>query len=68
MQLLDDLIKARFVEMFGDQFRILKGWDMPLIEEVVANEEECIKAGPFGSALKKKYYVTSGYKIYGQEQ
>ena len=66
--LLDDLIKARFVEMFGDPIQNPKGWDMPLIEEVVANEKNALKAGPFGSALKKEYYVTSGYKIYGQEQ
>ena len=41
---------------------------MPLIEDAVADEKNALKAGPFGSALKKKYYVTSGYKIYGQEQ
>lgn len=66
--LLDELIKARFVEMFGDPIQNPKGWDMPLIEEVVANEKNALKAGPFGSALKKEYYVASGYKIYGQEQ
>ena len=65
---LDNLIKARFVEMFGDPIQNPKGWDMPLIEEVVANEKNALKAGPFGSALKKEYYVASGYKIYGQEQ
>ena len=68
LSLLDDLIKARFVEMFGDPIQNPKGWDMPLIEEVVANEKNALKAGPFGSALKKEYYVASGYKIYGQEQ
>ena len=65
---LDNLIKARFVEMFGDPIQNPKGWDMQLIEEVVANEKNALKAGPFGSALKKEYYVASGYKIYGQEQ
>ena len=65
---LDDLIKARFVELFGDPIANPKGWDMPLIEAVVANEKNALKAGPFGSALKKEYYVSSGYKIYGQEQ
>ena len=68
LQFLDELIKARFVEMFGDPIQNPKGWDMPLIEEVVANEKNALKAGPFGSALKKEYYVESGYKIYGQEQ
>lgn len=65
---LDELVKARFVEMFGDPVTNPKGWDMPLIENVVANEKNALKAGPFGSALKKEYYVGSGYKIYGQEQ
>lgn len=65
---LDNLIKARFVEMFGDAIQNPKGWDMSLIEDVVANEKNALKAGPFGSALKKEYYVESGYKIYGQEQ
>ena len=68
LQLFDNLINARFVEMFGDPIQNPKGWDMSLIEEVVANEKNALKAGPFGSALKKEYYVTSGYKIYGQEQ
>lgn len=27
-----------------------------------------VKAGPFGSSLKKEFFVRSGYKIYGQEQ
>ena len=65
---LDLLIKARFVEMFGDPISNPMGWDMPLIEEVVSNEKNALKAGPFGSALKKEYYVEHGYKIYGQEQ
>ncbi|MGI6501652.1 MAG: restriction endonuclease subunit S [Anaerostipes sp.] len=62
------LIKARFVEMFGDPVLNPMGWEMPLIEDVVANEKNALKAGPFGSALKKEFYTESGYKIYGQEQ
>lgn len=68
LRLLENLMKARFVEMFGDAIQNPKGWDMSLIEDVVANEKNALKAGPFGSALKKEYYVESGYKIYGQEQ
>ena len=68
LQLFDELIKARFVEMFGNPISNPKGWATPLIEDVVAKEKNALKAGPFGSALKKEYYVNSGYKIYGQEQ
>ena len=66
--LLDELIKARFVEMFGDPVSNPKGWPMPIIEDVVSPEKNALKAGPFGSSIKKEYYVQSGYKIYGQEQ
>lgn len=65
---MDNLIKSRFVEMFGDPVINPMGWEMPLIEDVVADEKNALKAGPFGSALKKEFYVEQGYKIYGQEQ
>ncbi|MCD7136517.1 restriction endonuclease subunit S [Limosilactobacillus balticus] len=65
---LDELIKARFVEMFGDPVNNQKGWKISKIEDVVENNKYAIKAGPFGSALKKEFYVSQGYKVYGQEQ
>ncbi len=43
-------------------------WPLVVIQDVVADERNSIKAGPFGSSLKKEFYVQSGYKIYGQEQ
>ena len=39
-----------------------------LVEELASKEKNSIKAGPFGSSLKKEFYVKKGYKIYGQEQ
>lgn len=68
IEALDKLVKSRFIEMFGDPVNNPKGWKYPKIEEAVEIEKNAIKAGPFGSALKKEYYVDSGYKIYGQEQ
>jgi len=44
------------------------GWTWTSIASLICNEKNAIKAGPFGSALKKEFYVSSGYKIYGQEQ
>jgi len=32
------------------------------------DDKNAIKPGPFGSALKKSFYVEKGFKIYGQEQ
>src|SRR5574340_400005 len=45
-----------------------EGWTWCGFEQVSMSDKHALKAGPFGSALKKKFYVASGYKIYGQEQ
>ena len=45
-----------------------EGWVWCGFEQVSCAEKHALKAGPFGSALKKEFYVESGYKIYGQEQ
>ncbi len=44
------------------------GWTWCNFEQVSSSERYALKAGPFGSALKKEFYVPAGYKIYGQEQ
>ena len=55
---LDDLIKARFVEMFGDPVSNPKGW-----EKKALSEEAEIKIGPFGSLLHKEDYITGGHAL-----
>ena len=45
-----------------------EGWQWVKIDTLIETEKNAIKAGPFGSSLKKEFYVTDGYKIYGQEQ
>jgi len=45
-----------------------EGWDWTSFEELAEMIPNALKAGPFGSALKKSFYVPNGYKIYGQEQ
>ncbi len=45
-----------------------EGWTWCGFEQVSISDKHALKAGPFGSALKKEMYVESGYKIYGQEQ
>ena len=56
------------MEMFGDPINNPMKWIVSKIEDIAAQEKNALKAGPFGSALKKEFYVRSGYKIYGQEQ
>lgn len=45
-----------------------KKYDVESIDTMTKSGKAIIKAGPFGSSVKKEYYVKSGYKIYGQEQ
>ncbi len=45
-----------------------EGWKWVKITEIVKQGKHSLKAGPFGSSLKKEFYVQKGYKIYGQEQ
>lgn len=64
----DQLAQSLFLEMFGDPVKNEKGWEVKNVEDLASKEKHSIKAGPFGSSLKKEFYVHSGYKIYGQEQ
>lgn len=67
IRLLDEFLKSTFLEMFicNDDF---KNWTFTEIKNAAEKTKHSIKAGPFGSSLKKEFYVLSGYKIYGQEQ
>ncbi len=64
---LNDLSQSVFYEMFGDPVSNTNNWNMLNIENVTRGKYG-IKAGPFGSALKKEEYTTEGYRVYGQEQ
>ena len=62
----DQLAQSIFYEMFGDPVENEKGWEVKNIESVCSS----IVRGPFGSALKKDYFVpqnSSTYKIYEQK-
>ncbi len=65
---LDELAKSIFIDMFGDPVSNPKGWNIEKLENLVEKEKNSLKTGPFGSSLKKEFYVQKGYKIYGQEQ
>ena len=55
---LDNLIKARFVEMFGDPVSNPKGWEKRKLSDLAD-----IRIGPFGSLLHKEDYVTGGHAL-----
>ncbi len=56
------------IDNYRPHIAIHPDWPMVAIKDMVTDEKNSLKAGPFGSALKKEMYVPSGYKIYGQEQ
>ncbi len=47
---------------------IPEDWDVSDLNSLGEYPLPAIKAGPFGSSLKKDTYVKSGFKVYGQEQ
>ena len=63
---LDKLIKSQFIEMFGDPEINQHGFDKVTVNDVCA----AIVRGPFGSALKKDFFVEKSsktYKVYEQK-
>ncbi len=42
-------------------------WGACFLTDLVAAEKYSIKRGPFGSALKKSFFVDKGYKVYEQK-
>lgn len=58
LQNLDELVKARFVELFGDPISNPHGF-----EKVDLSELADIKIGPFGSLLHKEDYIEGGYAL-----
>ena len=58
LQKLDNLVKARFVEMFGDP--VLNPYRY---KKVPLSELADIKIGPFGSLLHKEDYIENGHAL-----
>lgn len=55
---LDELVKVRFVEMFGDPVLNPYGFDKVPLSELAE-----IKIGPFGSLLHKEDYIEGGHPL-----
>ena len=62
----NELVKSRFIELFGDPEINPYGWEQVTVEDVCTS----IVRGPFGSALKKEFFVKpdqTTYKVYEQK-
>ena len=63
---LDALAQSIFYDMFGDPIENEKGWEVKKLDDICVS----IVRGPFGSALKKEFFVKpdgTTYKIYEQK-
>ena len=63
---LDELVNSRFIELFGDPETNPYGWESATVGDVCSS----IVRGPFGSALKKEFFVEpdeTTYKVYEQK-
>lgn len=60
--LTEELLRATFLEMFGDPVTNPKGWRIEAIEELCARDASLVD-GPFGSSLKPDQYVSEGVKV-----
>ena len=66
LSLMDLAVKSRFIELFGDPEINPYGWEQVTVEDVCTS----IVRGPFGSALKKEFFVEpdqTTYKVYEQK-
>ena len=64
LELLDELIKARFVELFGNIYE--ERFETKTLPQIVVKDKNSIKRGPFGGTLKKDDFVEHGYLVYEQ--
>ena len=63
LSLLEQLVKSRFIELFGDLASPDCKWETrKLVETCVAADD--IKCGPFGTQLSKDEYVDSGVAVW----
>lgn len=65
---LKEAFEGKLTEPWRKAYSIANSWEFRGIKDIIKRDKHALKAGPFGSALKKDCYVDSGYKVYGQEQ
>lgn len=51
----------------SEQSGLPTGWNFITLPDIVENSKDSIKRGPFGSSIRKEFFVPSGYKVYQQK-
>jgi type I restriction enzyme, S subunit len=62
-----ELILSSKIDEFIREGVSSKLWRLASLPDFVASDRHAIKRGPFGSHLRKEYFVPSGYKVYEQK-
>ena len=60
-------VSGRLTEEWRNSQKLSLSWDAILFEHILAKEDGSIRRGPFGSAIKKSFFVPRGYKVYEQK-
>ncbi len=58
--LLDELLRALFLEMFGEANKQFKVWEDVQIKSLAYDRKNSMRSGPFGSYLKHSEFVENG--------
>jgi len=64
IELLNDLLRAQFFEMFGDLGNPSNKWPKKPVKKVCENKTD-IRCGPFGTQLSKSDYRKEGVPLWG---
>lgn len=67
IQLLDELLRATFLESFGDPRLNPHNFPVRLLSDFYIDKKNGTKCGPFGSALKKDEYTETGVPVWNMD-
>ncbi len=70
---LDELMQSTLQKAFNplkdnvkENYKLPQGWKMETLGEILSSDKYSIKRGPFGSSLKKSFFVEKGIRIFEQ--
>ena len=61
-----DLTSSNLAMTDKENPKLPQGWTIKTLGEVLSNDKYAIKRGPFGSSLKKNFFVKSGVRVFEQ--
>ena len=64
--MLDELVKSRFIELFGDPIKNPNKFPVHSLMDCY-DRNDAVKCGPFGSALKKDEYTEIGIPVWNMD-